>query len=47
MAEKTGGLLAKLDELEARFCRIEQEISDPAIVSDSARVIALSKEKGS
>jgi peptide chain release factor 1 len=46
MAEKTGGLLAKLDELEARFCRIEQEICDPAIAGDSARVVALSKEKG-
>ncbi|MBN2271000.1 MAG: PCRF domain-containing protein, partial [Sedimentisphaerales bacterium] len=46
MTEATRGLLAKLDELEARFEQIERQISDPAIAGDSARVIALSKEKG-
>jgi len=39
-------LLAKLDELEARFEQIEQQISDPAIATDSVRLIALAKEQG-
>jgi len=39
-------LLAKLDELDARFDEIEQQISDPAIACDSIRLIKLSKEQG-
>lgn len=46
MTEATRSLLAKLDELEARFEQIERQISDPAVAGDSARVVALSKEKG-
>lgn len=39
-------LLAKLDELDARFAEIEQQISDPEIASDPKKVIPLSKEQG-
>jgi peptide chain release factor 1 len=39
-------LLRKLDEIESRFEEIEKQIADPAIVSDSAKLIALSKEQG-
>ncbi|MHC4148834.1 MAG: peptide chain release factor 1 [Planctomycetota bacterium] len=39
-------ILAKLDELEARFCEIERQISEPAVASDSTKLIALSKEQG-
>ena len=39
-------LLRKLNELEARFEQIEKQIADPAIASDSAKLIALSKEQG-
>jgi len=46
MTEKTNSLLAKLDELEARFRRIEQQIADPVIAGDSAKLIALAKEQG-
>ncbi|MHC4740430.1 MAG: PCRF domain-containing protein, partial [Planctomycetota bacterium] len=46
MTEATKSLLAKLDELDARFDEIEQQISDPAIACDAARLIALSKEQG-
>ena len=46
MPEKKDSLLAKLDELEARFCEIEKQIAEPAIASDSVRLIALSKEQG-
>jgi peptide chain release factor 1 len=38
--------LAKLDEVEARFEQIEKQIADPAIASDAAKLIALSKEQG-
>ncbi|MHC4174241.1 MAG: peptide chain release factor 1 [Planctomycetota bacterium] len=46
MAEQKDGLLAKLDEDEARFCEIEKQIAEPAIASDSARLIKLAKEQG-
>ena len=46
MAEQKDGFLAKLDEVEARFREIEQQIAEPAIASDPARLIALSKEQG-
>jgi peptide chain release factor 1 len=46
MAEKKDGLPAKLDEIEARYSEIEKQIADPAIASNSSRLIALSKEQG-
>jgi peptide chain release factor 1 len=46
MAEKKDNLLVKLDEIEERYCEIEKQIADPEIASDSARLIALSKEQG-
>jgi len=46
VTEATKSLLAKLDELEARFEKIGQQISDPAIATDSVRLIALAKEQG-
>ena len=46
MAEATDSMLAKLDELEARYRQIEREISDPEIMRDSSRLIKLSKEQG-
>ena len=46
MAEEKDILLAKLDELDARFCELEKQISDPAIACDSNKLIALSKEMG-
>ena len=46
MAEQRDPLLHKLDELEARFEEIEKQISEPAVASDGARLVALSKEQG-
>ncbi len=46
MAEKTDSFLAKLDELNHRYARIEQQINDPAIAADSTKVISLAKEQG-
>lgn len=37
-------LLAKLDELAARYDAITQEMGDPAVAGNSARIVALSKE---
>lgn len=46
MTESKDGFLTRLDRLEARFNKIEKQIADPAIASDPARLIALSKEQG-
>ena len=46
MAEKKDTFLAKLDALEQRYSQIEKQIADPAIVGNSAKLIALSKEQG-
>ncbi|MHC4572475.1 MAG: PCRF domain-containing protein [Planctomycetota bacterium] len=46
MAKEKEPLLAKLDELDARFSQIEEQIAEPTIASDSAKLVALSKEQG-
>ncbi|HUT45281.1 MAG TPA: peptide chain release factor 1 [Sedimentisphaerales bacterium] len=46
MAEQKDSLLAKLDQLEARYGEIEKQISEPEVASDPARLISLSKEQG-
>ena len=46
MADEKDNFLARLEELEARFGEIENQIAEPAIAGDSARLIALSKEQG-
>ena len=46
MAEEKDTFLAKLDEIEARFCQLEKQITDPAIARDSTKLIAISKEQG-
>ena len=46
MAEQKDSLLAKLDQLEARYSEIEKKISEPQVASDPNRFIALSKEQG-
>ncbi len=46
MAEQKESLLVKLDEIDMRYSDIEKQISDPAITSDSTRLISLSKEQG-
>ena len=45
MAEKKDPLLTKLDELEQRYSEIEKQIADPAIASNSVKLIALLKEQ--
>jgi peptide chain release factor 1 len=46
MSKEYGNLLTKLDEIKSRFDEIDKQISDPQIVKDSSRLVALSKEQG-
>ncbi len=46
MAKQKDSLLAKLDQIEARYGEIEKQISEPEVASNPARLIALSKEQG-
>jgi len=46
MAAQKDPVLTKLDELEARYCELEQRIADPAVAGDSAKLVELSKEQG-
>ncbi len=46
MADNNDSLLAKLDEIDARFNEIEKQISDPEVASNTNKLIALSKEQG-
>lgn len=39
-------LLALLDEIDARYEQVEQQISDPAVSREPSKLIALSKERG-
>src|SRR3954470_22839177 len=39
-------LLRKLDELESRYEQLRSEMNDPAVHSNSARLISISKESG-
>ena len=44
--EVTDSVLAKLSEIEQRYCEIDEQISDPEVAADSVRLVALSKEQG-
>ncbi|MHC4230421.1 MAG: PCRF domain-containing protein, partial [Planctomycetota bacterium] len=46
MIEQKNSLLAKLDQIEARYSEIEEQIATPEVACDSARLVALSKEQG-
>jgi len=46
MVEEQSSLLAKLDEIDERYCQIEKQISDPEVAQNPAKLVALSKEQG-
>ena len=46
MADSNDKLLKKLEEFDARYDQIDQEMSDPAVASDVNKSIALGKEQG-
>ncbi len=45
MPQQKDAFLAKLEQLDSRFTEIERQIADPAVSTDSARLVALSKEQ--
>ncbi|MCJ7728983.1 MAG: peptide chain release factor 1, partial [Sedimentisphaerales bacterium] len=46
MAAQKDPTLTKMDELEARYCELEEKIADPAVAGNSAKLVELSKEQG-
>ena len=49
MAENNGApiaLIRKLDEKLARYTELETQLGDPAVLSNTARLVSISKEKG-
>src|SRR5271170_2639526 len=39
-------LLRKLDEIDRRYSELESQLSDPSVLGNSQRIVAVSKEKG-
>lgn len=39
-------LIEKLKDVDQRFCSLEEQMNDPAVASNPARIVALSKERG-
>jgi len=46
MSEIQNTVLTKLEQIDARYRQIEEQISDPVVVKDPTRLVALSKEQG-
>ncbi len=46
MGKPHNSVLKKLEEIDARYSEIDRQISDPAVVSDPIKLVALSKEQG-
>jgi peptide chain release factor 1 len=46
MNKESSSLIAILDDLDARYEEIERQVSDPAIARETAKIVALSKERG-
>jgi peptide chain release factor 1 len=46
MDQNSNSLIAILDDLDARYQEIERQISDPALARETAKLVALSKERG-
>jgi peptide chain release factor 1 len=46
MNKESSSLIAILDDLDARYEEIERQISDPALARETAKLVALSKERG-
>ena len=45
MDKTQGTLLDKLEELDRRFIEVTEQMNDPAVASNSARIVALAKER--
>jgi len=46
MNQTDAALLRKLEELETRLAVVKEELADPAVLANSARLVPLSKEQG-
>jgi peptide chain release factor 1 len=46
MNKEQNNVLAILDEMDARYVELDRQISDPAIARESAKLVAVSKERG-
>jgi peptide chain release factor 1 len=46
MDQNSNSLIAILDDLDTRYQEIERQISDPALARETAKLVALSKERG-
>jgi peptide chain release factor 1 len=46
MSESENAIIAKLNEIDKRYCEIDAEISKPEIASDPTKFVALSREQG-
>jgi len=46
MSETNSIVLKKLDELDGRYAQLESQLHDPAVNTDSTKLIAISKEQG-
>jgi len=46
MTGKENNFLAKLEELEQRFCELQKQIADPAVATDATKLVELSREQG-
>jgi len=46
MTEVKEALLAKLDELEARYAELEKQLANPEITCEPSKLVALTKEQG-
>ena len=46
MSETNSAVVKKLQELEGRFAELENQLHDPAVATDSTRLVAITKEQG-
>ena len=46
MVEEKDSLLAKLDQIEARYSEIDEQIAKPEVATNPTKLVALSKEQG-
>lgn len=46
MAEQKDNILVKLDQIDARYSEIDEQIATPEVATDPTRLVALSKEQG-
>ncbi len=46
MTEQKDNILVKLDQIDARYSEIDEQIATPEVATDPTRLIALSKEQG-